>query len=87
MLGQTGAVTPALQAIAAALSVEHGLLPPTINVDALDPRCPLDLVGSDGPRRLAVDYVLANATGFGGFYYSAFVVGRAEAKEGSPPRP
>jgi 3-oxoacyl-(acyl-carrier-protein) synthase len=75
MLGQTGAVTPALQAIAAALSVEHGLLPPTINVDALDPRCPLDLVRE--PRRLALDYVLANATGFGGFYYSAFVIGRA----------
>jgi 3-oxoacyl-[acyl-carrier-protein] synthase II len=79
MLGQTGAVTPALQAIAAALSIEHGLLPPTINVDALDERCPLDLVRGVGPRRVALHYVLANATGFGGFYYSAFVVGRAPA--------
>lgn len=30
-LGQTGAVTPALQAIAAVLSIERKILPPTIN--------------------------------------------------------
>jgi 3-oxoacyl-(acyl-carrier-protein) synthase len=76
MLGQTGAATPALQAIAAALSVEAGVIPPTINVDALDERCPLDVVRGE-PRRRALDYVLANATGFGGFYFSAFVIGRA----------
>jgi len=75
-LGQTGAVTPALQTIAAALSVEHGVLPPTINCDELDARCPIDLVRGE-PRRGPLELVLANATGFGGFYFSALVVGRA----------
>lgn len=77
MLGQTGAATPALQAIAAALSVEHSRLPPTINVDALDPRCPLDLVRGEA-RRLPLDFVLCNATGFGGFYFSGLVIGRGD---------
>jgi 3-oxoacyl-[acyl-carrier-protein] synthase II len=76
MLGQTGAATPALQAIAAALSVENSLLPPTINVDALDARCPLDLVRG-APRALPLEFILANATGFGGFYFSGLVIGRA----------
>jgi len=79
MLGQTGAVTPALQVIAAALSIEHALIPPTINVDALDARCPLDLVRGEA-RRAPLEFVLCNATGFGGFYFSALVVGRDEAK-------
>jgi 3-oxoacyl-[acyl-carrier-protein] synthase II len=75
-LGQTGAVTPALQAIAAALTVEHGLIPPTPNVDELDPRCPLAIVRGEALAR-PVEHVLAHAIGFGGYYFSAFVVGRA----------
>jgi 3-oxoacyl-[acyl-carrier-protein] synthase II len=73
-LGQTGAVTPALQAIAAALSLEHGVLPPTMNVDELDPRCRLAIVRGE-PRRAPLELVLANAIGFGGFYYGALVLG------------
>ena len=74
-LGQTGAVTPALQAIAAVLTVEHGLIPPTPNVDAIDPRCPLAIVRGE-PLARPVDHVLAHAIGFGGYYFSAFVIGR-----------
>ncbi|HEY5920129.1 MAG TPA: beta-ketoacyl synthase N-terminal-like domain-containing protein [Kofleriaceae bacterium] len=74
-LGQTGAVTPALQAIAAVLTVEHNLIPPTPNVDELDPRCPLAIVRGE-PLARPVEYVLAHAIGFGGYYFSAFVVGR-----------
>jgi 3-oxoacyl-(acyl-carrier-protein) synthase len=74
-LGQTGAVTPALQAIAAALCVERGVLPPTRNVAELDPRVTLDVVRGEA-RRQPVDSILCNAIGFGGFYYSALVVGR-----------
>ena len=74
-LGQTGAVTPALQAIAAALSVERGVIPPTRNLTELDPRVPLRVV-RDAPLRTPVDSVLCNAIGFGGFYYSALVIGR-----------
>lgn len=75
-LGQTGAVTPALQAIAAVLSVEHGVVPPTPNVDEIDPRCPLAIVRGE-PLVRPIEHVLAHAIGFGGYYFTAFVVGRA----------
>jgi 3-oxoacyl-(acyl-carrier-protein) synthase len=75
-LGQTGAVTPALQAIAAVLTVEHGVIPPTPNVDEIDPRCPLAIVRGE-PLARPVEHVLAHAIGFGGYYFSAFVIGRA----------
>jgi 3-oxoacyl-(acyl-carrier-protein) synthase len=74
-LGQTGAVTPALQAIAAALSIESGLIPPTCNLTSLDDKCPIKVV-SGAPERLAVPNVLANAIGFGGFYYTSMVFGQ-----------
>jgi len=74
-LGQTGAVTPALQTIAAALTVERGLVPPTRNLVELDPRVPLRVPRE--PVRGEIEHVLCNAIGFGGFYYSALVVGRA----------
>lgn len=73
-LGQTGAVTPALQAIAAALSLRNDVIPHTINTEAIDPRCPLFVV-RDKPLSAPVNYVLANAIGFGGFYYASMVFG------------
>ena len=73
-LGQTGAVTPSLQAIAAALSIRHNLVPPTLNIDHLDPRCPLRIPPE--PHRTPINHILANAIGFGGFYYSALVISR-----------
>jgi 3-oxoacyl-[acyl-carrier-protein] synthase II len=72
-LGQTGAVTPALQAIAAVLSIEKGVVPPTINVGDQDARVALRVIKE--PLRASLGHVLCNAIGFGGFYYSAFVVG------------
>lgn len=69
-LEQTGAVTPGLQVIAAALSIENGTIPPTCNVDQLDPKCSINLVrgrSKNHPNK----YVLANSIGFGGFYYSS----------------
>ncbi len=84
VLGQTGAVTPCLQAIAAVLSTEKGIVPPTHNVDELDPRCRIRLVRG-APERAPVRHTLANAIGFGGFYSAAMVIGRAERSAGSPP--
>jgi 3-oxoacyl-(acyl-carrier-protein) synthase len=75
LLGQTGAVTPALQAVAAALSLERGMIPPTGNASDLDPRCPIALVKT--PRAQQLENVLLNAIGFGGFYYASLVLGRA----------
>lgn len=74
-LGQTGAVTPALQAIAAVLSIENKILPPTVNVAEQDARCQINLV-----RNSAIEFeseiVLSNAIGFSGFYYATTVVSK-----------
>jgi len=71
-IGQTGAATPALQAVAAVLSVERGLLPPTVNAEAQDPRCAIRLVRGE-PLATPVRTLLANAIGFGGHYYASLV--------------
>lgn len=73
-LGQTGAVTPVLQAIAAALGVAELVLPPTINCDTLGEGIELDLVRG-APRRVERGPVLLHAIGFGGAYCAASVIG------------
>ena len=77
-LGQTGAVTPALQAIAAVLSIGNEMIPPTCNVDELDTKCSINLVRGKSINYPS-KYVLANSIGFGGFYYSSLVFGRARS--------
>ncbi|MHB2016564.1 MAG: beta-ketoacyl-[acyl-carrier-protein] synthase family protein [Candidatus Xenobia bacterium] len=69
-LGQTGAVTPVLQIIAAALSLQHRTLPPTINVGEQEARCPVRLV-RDAAAAFEGNAILCNAIGFGGFYHAA----------------
>lgn len=71
-LGQTGAVTPVLQALAAALTLRDGQCPPTLNCPDLDPACG-DLALIREPRSLSVRHVLTNAIGFGGYYYATQV--------------
>jgi len=70
MLGQHGAGSSALQAVAACLSIRRGVVPPTVNHDETDPACgPIRVVTAAeeiGPSR-----VLLHAIGLGGFYYSA----------------
>jgi 3-oxoacyl-[acyl-carrier-protein] synthase II len=75
-LGQTGAVTSALQTISAVLAAQHRLLPPTVNADDLDPKIRLRIVRGEA-HALAPGPILCNAIGFGGYYYSAAVVGPA----------
>jgi 3-oxoacyl-[acyl-carrier-protein] synthase II len=70
MLGQHGAGSSALQAIAACLSAAENVVPPTINHDELDPACgPLQVVTER--REMAIERVLVHSIGMGGFYYSA----------------
>lgn len=71
-LGQTGAVTPALQAIAAVLSIENETLPPTVNTDELDGCCSIKLI-TGNPLEFPARIILCNAIGFGGFYYASTV--------------
>ncbi|NDL56973.1 beta-ketoacyl-[acyl-carrier-protein] synthase family protein [Phytoactinopolyspora mesophila] len=63
LLGGAGAV----EAMATVLTLHHGLVPPTINLDHLDEQIGLDVV-HDGPRKLGNGSIAAlnNAFGFGG---------------------
>ncbi len=61
MLGATGAAELAY----AALALEHGVLPPTINLTDPDPACDLDYIPLHA-RHQTVDYALSNSFGFGG---------------------
>ena len=64
LLGAAGA----LGALAAVLAIERGVIPPTINLDKVDPACAslgLDFTPHTAVRR-RVDVALANSFGFGG---------------------
>jgi 3-oxoacyl-[acyl-carrier-protein] synthase II len=61
LLGAAGGI----EAIATALAIHHGVLPPTINYDTPDPDCDLDYVPNQ-PRKQEVEVALSNAFGFGG---------------------
>lgn len=61
LLGGSGA----LEAIATALSVGRGVLPPTANLDEVDPACDLDHVRG-APRTGPVRAALSNSFAFGG---------------------
>jgi 3-oxoacyl-[acyl-carrier-protein] synthase II len=79
MLGQHGAGSSALQAIAACLTIRRGQVPPTINLEDPDPECgPLRLVTT--PSTLRPRRVLVHAIGLGGFYASAAAL-RAVAED------
>ena len=49
---------------AALVAMEHGRIPPTINLDVTDPECDLDYV-SDAGRRAAIEHAICNCVGFG----------------------
>jgi 3-oxoacyl-[acyl-carrier-protein] synthase II len=61
LLGAAGAV----EAVAAVLAIDRGVIPATRNLDEPDPECDLDYV-SDGPRSEEVRTALSNCFGFGG---------------------
>jgi 3-oxoacyl-[acyl-carrier-protein] synthase II len=60
-LGASGAMEAAI----CAMSLEHGWLPPTLNLENPDDGCDLDYIPSTG-RDANVDCVLSNSFGFGG---------------------
>jgi 3-oxoacyl-[acyl-carrier-protein] synthase II len=61
LLGAAGGV----ETIATVLTIQHGVLPPTINYDRADPDCDLDYVPNQA-RKQDVEVALNNAFGFGG---------------------
>ena len=65
MLGHTFGAAGAIEAAIAVLSIVHGIIPPTINLDHPDPACDLDYVPHRA-RRSDVRVALSNSMGFGG---------------------
>ncbi len=61
LLGAAGG----LEAVISVLSVKHGQIPPTINLDHPDPECDLDYVPHRSRSR-QITYALSNSFGFGG---------------------
>ncbi len=61
LLGGAGGI----EGVASALAIHHDLLPPTINIQTLDPECDLDYVPHVS-RSSIVNVVLSNSFGFGG---------------------
>ena len=46
------------------IAMEHGSVPPTINLDSPDPECDLDYVPDIG-RKVAIENAVCNCVGFG----------------------
>lgn len=65
MLGHTFGAAGAIEAAVAVLSIVHGVIPPTINLEHPDPLCDLDYVPNQA-RKAEVGVALSNAMGFGG---------------------
>jgi 3-oxoacyl-[acyl-carrier-protein] synthase II len=75
MIGHPQGASGAAGIVTAALAMQRGLLPPTINHRDPDPQCDLDVVPNVA-RRVDVDAALCNCLGFGS-KNSAVVLGRA----------
>jgi 3-oxoacyl-[acyl-carrier-protein] synthase II len=73
MIGQPFAAGGSLQVVASCLTLQHGIIPPTINYDTPDPDCDLDYVPNQA-RKARVRTLLVHAHGTGGTD-SALVLG------------
>jgi 3-oxoacyl-[acyl-carrier-protein] synthase II len=65
MLGHTFGAAGAIEAAISILSIVHGVMPPTINLEHPDPACDLDYIPNQA-RRGEVNVALSNSMGFGG---------------------
>ncbi len=65
MIGHTIGAAGAIEAIITILSLENGILPPTINLDQPDPDLDLDFVPNHS-RKQDIRVALSNSFGFGG---------------------
>jgi 3-oxoacyl-[acyl-carrier-protein] synthase II len=74
MIGHPQGASGAAGVAATALGMSRGLLPPTINLDHLDPACDMDFIPSMA-RPADIDAALCNCLGFGS-KNSALVLGR-----------
>jgi 3-oxoacyl-[acyl-carrier-protein] synthase II len=75
MIGHPQGASGAAGIVTAAMAIDRGFLPPTINQRQSDPACDLDFIPNKG-RAAAVEAALCNCLGFGS-KNSAIVLGRA----------
>jgi len=73
LLGAAGGV----EAVITALTIKHGMIPPTINLEYPDPECDLDYVPNK-PRQADVRVAMSNSFGFGG-HNATIVLKKVEA--------
>lgn len=65
-LGHSIGAVGALEAVLTVKAVEDSVIPPTLNLEELDPECgDIDVVHGQA-RRGQIDYALSNSFGFGG---------------------
>ena len=65
MIGHCMGASGTVEAIACVMSLEHGILHPTINLDTPDPECDLDYVPNQA-RDVKIQTALSNSFGLGG---------------------
>ena len=65
MLGHLLGAAGGVEAVATVLSLYHGVIPPTINLETPDPACDLDYVPGVA-REVGINTALSNSFGFGG---------------------
>jgi len=65
MIGHTLGAAGAIEAAATVLTVNYGILPPTINFESKDPECDLDVIPNQA-RAVKIGAAISNSFGFGG---------------------
>jgi 3-oxoacyl-(acyl-carrier-protein) synthase len=76
MIGHAMGGAGAIEAAVCVLTIEHGVIHPTINLDNPDPLCDLDYV-PEGARQAEVRVALSNSFGLGG-QNACLILGRLE---------
>jgi 3-oxoacyl-[acyl-carrier-protein] synthase II len=65
MIGHLACAAGSVEAVATVLTIQHGIIPPTINYQTPDPECDLDYVPNKA-RAQQVNVCLSNSFGLGG---------------------
>jgi 3-oxoacyl-[acyl-carrier-protein] synthase II len=79
MIGNPGAASGPLQLIAAALSIDHNYVTPTVNLEKCSEGCDLDYTPVEG-RVARINRAMINIRGFGG-NTSSLVISKLDSRD------